>query len=141
MAFEISLRPRVSETDMIGHINNVSVVAWLEEGRSYMVRDMFRDAAPAPGRRPPFILRRIEVDYRAQMQFGAEVRVISAVERIGTTSVVIVQEVRQGDSLCVTGRSVLVHFDHDTQRACAIDGPLREGFAKHLVQAEAPPSH
>jgi hypothetical protein len=36
MPFEISIRPRVSETDMLGHINNVAVMAWFEEGRSYV---------------------------------------------------------------------------------------------------------
>lgn len=135
MAFEITIRPRVSETDMIGHINNVAVVAWLEEGRSYMIREFALDH----GRLPPFVLARLEVDYRQQIHFGSEIRVITSVERIGNSSATLVQEVRQGDAVCATGRSVLVHFDHDEQRTSPITGALRDGFSRHLADPIAEP--
>ena len=77
MTYEISIRPRVSETDMLGHINNVSVIAWLEEGRSYMMRQFVRQWDDLP----PFVIARLEVDYQAQIFFGMEVTVRSWVER------------------------------------------------------------
>jgi len=76
MSFQITIRPRVSETDMLGHINNVAVVAWLEEGRSYMIRQFVRHWDELP----PFVLARIEVDYLEQIFFGREVIVRSWVE-------------------------------------------------------------
>lgn len=31
--FSITLTPRISETDLVGHINNVSIAAWFEDLR------------------------------------------------------------------------------------------------------------
>jgi acyl-CoA thioester hydrolase len=126
MRYEISIRPRVSETDMLGHINNVAVVAWLEEGRSYMVRE----ALGAFAKLPPFVLARIEIDYKAQLYFGEEAQVWSGVERLGNTSLVIRQRVNQRGALCAAGRCVLVHFDHETQRPVPLAQALRESLMR-----------
>jgi acyl-CoA thioester hydrolase len=136
MRYEITIRPRISETDLLGHINNVAVVAWLEEGRSYMVRE----ALGAFAQLPPFILARIEIDYRAQLFFGEEVQVCSGVERLGNSSLVIRQRIDQRGALCVSGRSVLVHFDHGTQRSVALTPAMREGLGRFLDGWEDPSS-
>ena len=128
MRYEISIRPRVSETDMLGHINNVAVVAWLEEGRSYMVRE----ALGAFPQLPPFVLARIEVDYKAQLYFGEEAQVWSGVERLGNSSIVIRQRIAQRGRTCASGRSVLVHFEHSTQRSIPLTASLREGLGRFL---------
>ena len=31
--FSITLTPRISETDLVGHVNNVSIAAWFEDLR------------------------------------------------------------------------------------------------------------
>lgn len=121
MTFDISIRPRVSETDMLGHINNVAVMAWFEEGRSYMVRA----ALGKPPRRPPFVLARMETDFRNQLFFGEEARVRTSVERLGTTSVIVRQQIEQRGNLCAEARCVLVHFDHETQRPSPVPDELR----------------
>jgi acyl-CoA thioester hydrolase len=131
MSYEISIRPRVSETDLMGHINNVAVIAWLEEGRSYMMRQFVQKWDDLP----PFVLARLEVDYKAQMFFGVEVRVRSWVERIGTRSAVMAQEILQNDRRCVRAQSVLVHFDKATQRSTPIGDRLRAGLASLLQPA------
>ena len=136
MHFEITLRPRVSETDMLGHINNVAVMGWFEEGRSYMVRE----ALGKPPRLPPFVLARMETDFRGQLFFGEEARVTSGVERFGTTSVTVRQRIEQGGRLCAEARCVLVHFDHGTQRPASLPSDLREALSRYLVSwgGEAP---
>ena len=136
MRYEISIRPRVSETDMLGHINNVAVVAWLEEGRSYMVRE----ALGALAQLPPFLLVRLEIDYRAQLYFGEEVQIWSGVERLGNSSVVIRQRINQRGTLCAEGRSVLVNFDHEAQRASALTPALRAGLQRFLDGWDEPPA-
>ena len=137
MRYEISIRPRVSETDMLGHINNVAVVAWLEEGRSYMVRE----ALGAFDKLPPFVLARIEIDYKAQLYFGEEAGVWSGVERMGNTSLMIRQRVIQRGITCAEGRCVLVHFDHETQRPVPLAPSLREGLARFADGWDDEPRH
>jgi acyl-CoA thioester hydrolase len=129
MRFEIGIRPRVSETDMLGHINNVAVVAWFEEGRSYMVREALGGAEV---RLPPFVLARIEIDFAAQLFFGHETRVSSAVEKLGNSSVVVEQWIIQRDEVCARARVVLVHFDHATQRPAPLGESLREALGRYL---------
>jgi acyl-CoA thioester hydrolase len=131
MSYAISIRPRVSETDMMGHINNVAVIAWLEEGRSYMIRQFVRQWDELP----PFVLARIEVDYKEQIFFGREVQVRSWVERIGNSSATIAQEILQQESSCVRARCVLVHFDKATQRSAPLPEWLRGGLEAHLLTA------
>ena len=129
MRFEIGIRPRVSETDMLGHINNVAVVAWFEEGRSYMVREALGGAEI---RLPPFVLARIEIDFRAQLFFGHETTVSSAVQTLGNTSVVVDQRILQRGERCAVARVVLVHFDHETQRPAPLPPALREALGRFL---------
>ncbi len=126
MRFEISIRPRVSETDMLGHINNVAVMSWFEEGRSYMVRE----ALGKPAKHPRFVLARMEIDFKAQLYFGEETRVETGVERFGTTSVTVRQRIVQRDTHCAIARCVLVHFDHETQRPLALPEALREALGR-----------
>ena len=126
MPYEISIRPRVSETDMLGHINNVAVMGWFEEGRSYMVRE----ALGKPQRLPPFVLARMETDFRDQLFFGEEARVSTGVERLGNTSMVLRQHIAQGGRLCTEARCVLVHFDHKTQRPSALPAEFRMSLAR-----------
>ncbi len=138
MHFEITLRPRVSETDMLGHINNVAVTGWFEEGRSYMVRE----ALGKPPRLPPFVLARMETDFRGQLFFGEEAIVRSGIERLGTTSAIVRQRIEQRGQLCAEARCVLVHFDHETQRPAPLPTDLREALARFLVTWDAPkPRH
>ena len=132
MHFEITLRPRVSETDMLGHINNVAVMGWFEEGRSYMVRE----ALGKPPRLPPFVLARMETDFRRQLFFGEEARVRSCVEKLGNSSVIIRQRIEQHGKLCAEARCVLVHFDHETQRPAPLPEDLREALSRFLVSRE-----
>ena len=137
MRYEISIRPRVSETDMLGHINNVAVVAWLEEGRSYMMRE----ALGKVPKMPPFVLARIEIDYRAQLFYGEEAQVWSGVERLGNSSLVIRQRVLQRGVMCVEGRCVLVHFDHDGQRPTTLPGEFREALERFTDGWDDEPRH
>jgi acyl-CoA thioester hydrolase len=138
MAFEISIRPRVSETDMLGHINNVAVMAWFEEGRSYMVREALGKAP----RLPPFVLARMETDFRNQLFFGEEACVRSSVERLGNTSVIVRQWIEQRGRLCAEARCVLVHFDHQTQRPAALPDELRASLSRfHDATGPEPARH
>jgi acyl-CoA thioester hydrolase len=126
MHYEISIRPRVSETDMLGHINNVALMGWFEEGRSYMVRE----ALGKPPRMPPFVLARMETDFRHQLFFGEEARVRTDVERLGNTSVIVRQRIEQGGRLCAEARCVLVHFNHETQRPSPLPERIRASLAR-----------
>jgi len=61
---EITLRPRFSETDALGHISNTTLPVWFEAGRE----ELFRRIHPAMTLEEwPLILARYEVDLKSQM--------------------------------------------------------------------------
>ena len=137
MRYDISIRPRVSETDMLGHVNNVAVVAWFEEGRSYMVRE----ALAGEWRMPPFVIVRLEIDYGAQLYFGEAVQVETGVERLGNTSAVFRQRVRQRGTVAASARCVVVHFDHATQRPAPLPEALRAALGRFTDGWDDEPRH
>ena len=127
MGFSISIRPRVSDTDMLGHINNVAVVAWLEEGRTYLMRQFLDPQRPTPA----FVVARLEIDYKAELHFGHEITVDTTVERFGERSMTVLQEILQDGKICTIARVVLVHFDRELKRSTWIPDALRELLAPY----------
>ncbi len=100
------ITPRFCETDALGHINNVSYAAWLEQGRTGYFK------THTPGGFSPLILAKLEINYRNEAFHGTLVEVQTCLEKLGNTSFTLAQKVYQGDQLVVEAHSVLVNFDH-----------------------------
>lgn len=120
---------RFSDTDMLGHVNNVAIAALHESGR---VQYGYELAADAPAPTQGFILARLEIDYLAELHYPAMVRVGARLERIGRTSMTVGTAIFTDDDRCVsTARGVLVHLGPD--------GPLPlEGEFRAMLEAELP---
>ena len=108
-AHRIDIQVRFSDTDALGHVNNVSFVAYAETGRLGFA------AILGPAARS-LILAHLAVDFRRQVKFGDAVHVDTWVERVGTTSVTLLQVIRAGDAVAADVRSVVVSFDYKAQR-------------------------
>jgi hypothetical protein len=63
---------RFSDTDMIGHVNNVAFAALIESGRVGFTRSGVIDGLP---RGLLVVMRRIELDYRAELHWPADIDV------------------------------------------------------------------
>lgn len=131
--FELRLRPRFYETDAFGHINNTTVSGWFETAREPLF-EMF-----APTLDPSalnLILARTEIDFIAQLHYGAEVVIRTAIERIGNSSFVVVHEAWQKDVLAARGKAVQVCFDHQTQKSTPLSDSHRQQLQAHLVEQD-----
>lgn len=82
---------RFRDLDLLGHVNNVTLAGWLEDGRVAMEMPVQPLRADYDG--PVIVLADLHVQYREEVRFGAEVRVGTRIQRIGTTSVTIGQAV------------------------------------------------
>ena len=128
--FYSTLSPRFYETDAFGHINNIVVAGWFETGRE----DIFRVFTPElDPKKLPLILARIEVDFVAQIYYGADVEVRTGIEKFGRTSFVVVQEAWQKGQLVARGRAVQVYFNHHTQKSEPLPASARQVLEQHLV--------
>jgi acyl-CoA thioester hydrolase len=122
----ITVFPRFSEVDVLGHVTNTALPVWFEEGRQEIFRHFSRDASM---RDLTLILRRYEIDFLQQIQAGHEVRIETRIENIGRSSLSIVQQAVQNDALVASGRCVMVHFDYAANASRTIDATQRQALA------------
>ncbi|HEX9888830.1 MAG TPA: thioesterase family protein [Nitriliruptorales bacterium] len=122
---------RFSDTDMLGHVNNVAITALHESGR---VRYGFELAEQAASSARPFILAHLAIDFLGELHFPADVRVGAVLLGVGRTSMTVGTAIFTEDDRCVsTAEGVLVHLGGD--------GPAPiEGDFRALLEAEVPPT-
>ena len=114
--------PRVSETDGVGHINNVFVPIWFEAGR----REIFRIFSP----NLDFVnwklaLVKVTVEYVDQLYLAENVEVRTGIEKIGTSSFTIREEIHQTNRLCARGQAIYVNYNFTEKRSEVIPDKVR----------------
>jgi acyl-CoA thioester hydrolase len=82
----------------------------------------------------PFIIARVEVNYRSQARLGELLDVRTRLSRIGTSSFAIDYEVVEASDgrLVADGKSVQVMFDYQAQRS----RPVPEDFRVRVARFE-----
>lgn len=104
---------RYCDTDMQGHVNNVSYAAYFEFGRTEFIHRYAPDLIePGCG----MILARIEIDFRAELHFPQPIDIGFAVLSVGGSSVKLAQSVFTGEKLVASGLSVMVQMDQASNR-------------------------
>ncbi len=121
---------RFSDTDMVGHINNVAFAAFIESGRVNYTRSGVVAGLPDS---VLVVMRRLELDYRAELHWPAEIDIGSVLLRIGTTSFTIGSGVFHGDRCAATSVTTLVMIGRETRRPAEIPDTVKSGMRKHLV--------
>ena len=127
--FETPIIPRVSETDGAGHINNVFVPVWFEAGR----REIFEILTPTLAFSDwKVALVNMNVDYVAQIYFQQGAVVRTWIDRIGSKSFTVYEEIWQRDELCARGTATYVYMNYVENRSEEIPADARSEFKKHL---------
>ena len=107
---------RFSDIDVLGHVNNVRYLEYVQEATTSLLLDCLREAA-VDGH-VDFVVAWTEVDYLGQMNLRAEpYDVWARVTHVGTTSVTFEAEIRDGERVMARCRAVEVSLDGD-------DGPV-----------------
>ena len=115
--------PRVSETDGVGHINNVFVPIWFEAGR----REIFRIFSP----KLDFInwklaLVKVTVEYVDQLYLAEDVEVKTGIEKVGTSSFTIKEEIHQTNRICAKGQAIYVNYNFRDKKSEPISNEIRD---------------
>lgn len=106
----IDERVRFSDTDLVGHVNNVAIASYVESGRVAFASGLLR---PAHGAGVAMTLRRVEIDYLAELHYPAALRVGSRLLALGRTSLTVGTAVFDGRRCVATSRGVLVALGPD----------------------------
>jgi acyl-CoA thioester hydrolase len=114
--------PRVSETDGVGHINNVFVPIWFEAGR----REVFRIFSP----NLDFVnwklaLVKVTVEYIDQLYLAENVEIRTGIKEIGNSSFTIKEEIYQTSRLCAKGEAIYVNYNFKEKKSEAISNEIR----------------
>lgn len=124
-SFFTDIKIRFSETDMFGHVNNVSPFIYFEEART----DYFNSLQYALDESSPSIpiVADLQCDYHRELYFGNKLKVYVKVDYAGSSSVDIhYLGVNEKDEICLTGRGALVNVDPNSKKAVPLDDTLKE---------------
>ena len=125
---ETAIIPRVSETDGAGHINNTVIPIWFEGGRTEIFRVLTPDLDFKNWR---VALVNMNVDYLAQTYFQDPAVVRTWVDKVGTKSFTLYEELWQGARLCAKGTATYVYFNYDDQEAKPVPENVRAALLVH----------
>ncbi|GAA6152936.1 thioesterase family protein [Pseudoteredinibacter isoporae] len=122
--------PRFCETDALGHINNVSYSAWVEQSRTSLLMNRdeiaFREGFN-------FVLANVNMDFMAEGYFGQQVSNHSWISELGRSSLCIRTDVFQDNRQLLNARSTLVYFDLTQKKTC----PMPDDFRALIEQSSA----
>ena len=118
-----TISPRFSETDALGHINNVSIVAWFELARTDFLAALAAGENLSPG---DWVLASVQVDYLDEMFYGTDVTAQIIEATAGNSSLTLHGQMFQDGRHTVRGKAVLVHLDSTTKATRRIPDAYRE---------------
>jgi acyl-CoA thioester hydrolase len=126
--FTTTIRPRVSETDGLGHINNTTIPVWFEAGREGIFRIFTPDLSFANWKA---VLVSMHIDFVRETHFGKDVEVRTWIAKVGNSSFVVEEELYQDGHLCAKGTATYVNFNQATRKAEPIPPAIREQLESH----------
>ncbi len=115
---------RFSDVDLLGHVNNVAYLDYLQEARVAFISRLF------DGREVEWkhVIVRHEIDYRRPLYLSAAPAVVEIwVSRVGGASYTFQYRVLdEQDRVCAMATTVMAYFDAATESAVRIPDDLRE---------------
>jgi acyl-CoA thioester hydrolase len=128
---------RWSDTDMLGHANNLAFGAFAETGRCMFMRAFFQPGAARP---TVFLPVQITLGLRGEVFWPAQIEIGTGVLSLGTTSMRLGQAMFDGDRCFGTCETVFVLIDNVSRRPRPIPDDLRDWANTHLIDDFRPPS-
>jgi acyl-CoA thioester hydrolase len=120
-----SIQVRFGDTDALGHVNNASFAAYAELARLDFLGRL-------GGSVRSLILASLYIDFRRQVAFSDTVYVDTVVEKIGTSSVTLLQTVFAAGERAADVRSTVVYFDYSKNASRPLTEDMRAAVSPFL---------
>jgi acyl-CoA thioester hydrolase len=130
--FETTHKLRYNDCDPAGHVNNAVYSTMAEAGRTDL---MLAAGIHRPGVNYAMVIVRLEIDFKAEMNWPGDVVIATAVSRIGAKSIHMRQVIRANGRDCAHALSILAAIDKETRRAIVLDEDWRARFAPWTLPA------
>ncbi|MEL6509174.1 MAG: thioesterase family protein [Pseudomonadota bacterium] len=116
-------RVRFGEIDALEHVNNTAYLRWFEQFRTLYFRDYgISDYGPDA---PVMVLRKVEVDYLAELKFNEDYIVVGRSTQMRRSSWIMEYAVYSAGSLRTSSKAVLVLLAQDGSGKIAIPEDVR----------------
>jgi acyl-CoA thioester hydrolase len=123
-------RVRWSDTDQVGHVNNLSFSTYCETGRTEFLSPWIRRDAP---QQMLLLLAQMNTCFLGEAHWPGEVDVGTCILDIGKSSCRMGHALFIGERCICTADSVLVYVDVHTHATGPIPGELRQFLAAYLI--------
>ena len=125
----LKLRIDWGDQDLLGHVNNVSIIRYLQAGR---VNFMERIGLPAfLGMKTGPIEAATEIQFRKQLHFPGNVEVHTKVREVKNTSIILDHLIfDDSGELAVSAMEVIVHFDFVRQCKIPLTDDIRDNIKR-----------
>ncbi|RKQ37938.1 acyl-CoA thioesterase [Oceanobacillus halophilus] len=124
--FWIPIKIRFSETDMYGHVNNVSAFIYFEEARiDFLYAKGLHHLMEEDG--GAVMVADQQCDYRRQIFFNETIRLYVKIAHVGRTSFDLhYMAVNAKGEVALTGRGRVVYIDLSSSKPKALNDKIRE---------------
>ena len=112
------IQTRFGDTDALGHVNNASFAAYAEVARLEFLTKLGKSVTS-------LILASLYVDYRRQVGWDERVHVETSVEKLGRSSLTLVQTIFANGERAADVKSVVVHFDYAANKSQELSADIR----------------
>ena len=125
---KLDLQIRFNDIDQMGHVNNAVIMEFFDLGKDHFFRA--RGLPPEEGDFTVMVVH-YEVDFRSQIHKADRIAVQTAVERFGTKSLTVFQQVVNTDTqvVCAECRTVMAGYRRSTGTADVIPDDVRQRLA------------
>lgn len=121
-------RLRYGDTDRQGHVNNAVFATFFETGRVAFLYDP-RKPLTLPG--TAFVIARLVIDFRAEINWPGEVEIGTRVARIGRSSFTLAQGLFQNGRCVATGEGVIVLMDETTRKSRPLTDEIQRALGRY----------
>lgn len=128
---------RWSDTDRVGHVNNVAFAVYCESGRTAFLTPLTIGAA---GKRSLMLLAQINLSFLGEADWPAAVDIGTVVLDVGRSSCRIGHGLFVGERCVATADSLLVLIDEATRQPRALPEPARAYLERYRAGARGTPA-
>ena len=121
---------RFSDTDKLGHVNNVAIAAYFEAARCELFYKLMNETGV--GSNIDFVLARVAIDFKREFFYPGTVTVGARFTRLGNRSVTSGYGLFVGDACHATAEAVNVFFDLEARQPIAPPPRLRQQLEAEL---------
>lgn len=127
--WEIELPLRADYIDYLGHVTAAAHLTLFELAHGHWLAELMADPTP------PFVLARLELDYRRELlEKDGPVTVSVVPERLTRSTVVVREELRSTQHMHTEATAVLVRWDREARRSMPFPPSERAGIEAQLLR-------